>query len=370
MNESRTALIDLIDKIEQLGQFQDKIEFPASIPQIWEVFLKDVSRLVEVEGCALFMVDEATQEFRLADFTPSRLEPIYRAEIETQIECGIFAWVVQRRQPALIPSLAREQGKSVIMLPLSTGKRTLGVAMVVAAIQEGQLTHEKRRLLAVLARQCALVMENCILYEDLRRRNEALEKYNKQIQYLSQRDPLTGCYNRRYMNEHLPREIRRARRYRRELSIALCDIDHFKNINDTLGHAAGDRVLQQFVKSVNGLIRTDSDWLVRYGGEEFLVVLPETGLENALRLAERLRRRIADRDFTHQGETSRITASFGVIGFGVDASPEKTSAESLLRQADANLYRAKMEGRNRVVGNTYDPAGISSAPPPSEPSPK
>lgn len=357
MKESQTALIELVDKIEQLGQFQDKIEFPASISQIWETFLKDIGQLIEVEGCALFMVDEATQEFRLSDFTPEHRGANYQRELETQIECGIFAWIVKHRQPALIPSLAREQGKSVIMLPLSTLKRTLGVALVVAAIPEGLLTHEKMRLLKVLARQCSLVMENCLLYEDLRQRNDSLEKYNKQIQYLSQRDPLTGCYNRRYMNEHLPREIRRARRYRRSLSLALCDIDFFKNINDTYGHTFGDKVLQQFVRSLNELIRTDSDWLVRYGGEEFLLVLPETSLDNALHLAERLRSRIASKDFEYLGETARLTASFGLIGFGAGPIPEKAPAENLLRHVDANLYRAKNEGRNRVVGSAYDPAG-------------
>jgi two-component system cell cycle response regulator len=229
--------------------------------------------------------------------------------------------------------------------------------MGVTAIQEGLLTQEKMRLLSVLARQCSLVMENCLLYEDLRKRNDSLEKYNKQIQYLSQRDPLTGCYNRRYMNEHLPREIRRARRYRRSLSLALCDIDFFKNINDSYGHTFGDKTLQQFVKSLNELIRTDSDWLVRYGGEEFLLVLPETSLDNALHLAERLRCRIADKEFEYQGETARITASFGLIGFGAEPFPEKVPAENLLRHVDANLYRAKNEGRNRVVGSAYEPAG-------------
>lgn len=350
---NQAALIDLIEKIEQLGQFQDKIEFPATLRQIWDVFLADVRNLIAVEGSALFMVQDSTQEFQLTDFTEDHLEPIFRKEIEAQIECGIFSWIVKRRQPALIPSLAREQGKSVMMLPLSTAKRTLGVAMIVAGLQESLLTLEKQRLLSVLARQCSLVMENCLLYEDLRRRNESLEKYNKQIQYLSQRDPLTGCYNRRYMNEHLSREIRRARRYRRALSLALCDIDFFKNVNDRYGHACGDRVLQQFVKAVNELIRTDSDWLVRYGGEEFLLVLPETSLENALSLAERLRQRIADKEFTHQGETVTITASFGVIGIGAERFPEKASSENLLRHADANLYRAKNGGRNRVVGDAY-----------------
>ncbi len=362
MNASQSALMELVDKIERLGQFQDRVEFPAGIERIWEVFLDDVLDVLSIEGCALFRVDDATQEFHLAHLSPEPLEPVFRQEFDFQVECGIFPWVIRRSTPSLVPSSARRQGSSVIMLPLSTARRTLGVAMVLTAIQESQITQEKMRLLSVLGRQCALVMENNLLFEDLRRQNAALERTNKQVEYLSQRDPLTGCYNRRYMNEHLPREIRRARRYRRALSLALCDIDHFKRINDTYGHAFGDSVLQQFVKSLNELIRTDSDWLVRYGGEEFLLVLPETALANAVNLAERLRGHIAAKSLGPPGEEVRVTASFGVIGCEADQAAEKVAAENLLRFTDANLYRAKNEGRNRVVASRYT---SNPAPPPA-----
>ena len=217
MNENQSALIQLVDKIEQLGQFQDKIEFPASSKQIWEVFLEDVRALIELEGCALFMVDD-THEFSLTYAMPESLGPVCQKEIESQIEYGIFPWIVRRRQPALIPAFAFDHGQSVVMLPLATAKRTLGMVMVLTPLQESLVTQENLRLLSVLARQCSLVMENSLLYDRLRRKNDSLEKANKQIRYLSQRDALTGCYNRGHMNEHLPREIRRAIRYRRALS--------------------------------------------------------------------------------------------------------------------------------------------------------
>jgi diguanylate cyclase (GGDEF)-like protein len=222
------------------------------------------------------------------------------------------------------------------------------------------VTQENMRLLAVLAKQCSLVMENSLLYEGLKKKNESLEKANKQIRYLAQRDPLTRCYNRGYMNEQLPREIRRALRYQRALSIALCDLDHFKSINDTYGHQCGDLVLREFVKSVNELIRTDSDWLARYGGEEFLLVLPETTLDNALPLAERLRRHIAGKAFDCQGEKVTVAASFGVTGFNSRPATDGIAAEALLRCADENLYQAKTRGRNCVVSGPFTPVTTAS----------
>jgi diguanylate cyclase (GGDEF)-like protein len=196
-------------------------------------------------------------------------------------------------------------------------------------------------------------MENSILYDNLRKDKESLEQANAKILYLSQRDALTGCFNRGYMNDQLPREIRRALRYRRALSLALCDLDHFKSINDSNGHQCGDWILKEFVESLNELIRTDSDWLARYGGEEFLLVLPETALENAKSLAERLRAHIAAKKFDWQGESLRITASFGVVGFGAGELPRNLTAEALLNRADEYLYRAKKKGRDRVVSGPF-----------------
>ena len=360
MNESHTALIELIDKIEQLGQFQDKVEFPASIQRIWKAFLEDVRNLIAVNGCALFMVEETTQEFVLTHVSPKDFTAAFQKEIDAQIEFGIFPVILKRRQPSITPPLGFGNNQTMVMLPLTTVKRTLGMVMVLTPLQESQVTQENMRLLSVLAKQCSLVMENSILYENLRKEKESLEEANKKILYLSQRDPLTGCFNRGYMNENLPREIRRALRYRRALSLALCDLDHFKTINDSYGHQCGDRILQEFVKSLNELIRNDSDWLARYGGEEFLLVLPETTLENASRLAERLRAHIAGNEFEWEGEKFTITASFGVVGFGAEQIPKTLQAEALLNRADEHLYRAKNHGRNRIFSGPFAPAAASS----------
>ena len=349
MSERRVALLELIENIERLGQFQDRLDFPSTVNQIWKAFLVDVQNLIEIEVCALFLVDEKTNEFSLKYSVPEDEAKRCKKEIDLQIECGIFSWIVNRRQPALIPGLAFEKDKSIVMLPLSTVKRTLGVVMILTPIQESFITHENMKLLTMLTKECSLVMENTLLYERLRKKHLSLEKANKEIKLLSRTDSLTGCYNRGHLNELLPREINRALRYKHPLALAMCDIDHFKKVNDTHGHQCGDEVLKILVQSITDLIRADTDWLARYGGEEFMLVLPETNLDNAYGLAERLRRHIAQKTIETEEDTVSITASFGVTGFDVFTNSSSITPEALINTADKYLYEAKKKGRNRVV---------------------
>ncbi len=353
MSEQRTALLELIDKIEHLGQFQDRIDFPATIGQIWDVFLDDVRGLINIEVCALFVVDDDSHEFVLEYVSPEDRKKICKQEVDYQIECGIFSWIINRRQPALIPALAFEDEKSIVMLPLATIKRTLGVVMIKTPIKESFMTHENMKLLTMLAKQYSLVLENTLLYERLKRKHKSLEKANGEIRLLSRKDSLTGCYNRGYLNEHLQYEIKRASRYHHPLSVALCDIDHFKRVNDTFGHLCGDMVLKEFVKCILSLIRSDMDWLARYGGEEFLLVLPETSFKNANRLAERLRKQIAKKVFHWEGEKISITASFGVTGFDKIRTGKNFSLDDLIEMADQYLYQAKNSGRDKVVSGPF-----------------
>ncbi|MEW6219726.1 MAG: diguanylate cyclase [Thermodesulfobacteriota bacterium] len=176
----------------------------------------------------------------------------------------------------------------------------------------------------------------------------SLRKANEEIRLLSVTDPLTAVYNRGYINTHLPEEVARARRYRRALSTIMCDIDHFKRVNDTYGHQAGDAVLQSFAAALRHGTRANVDWVARYGGEEFLIVLPETPGAGAESVAERLRQGVERLVIVHEGREIRITASFGVAGY--DECPYGDLApETVIASADACLYQAKKEGRNRVV---------------------
>ncbi len=176
----------------------------------------------------------------------------------------------------------------------------------------------------------------------------SLREANEKIRRLSITDPLTGCYNRGYLMEFLPSEIKRSIRYSHPLSVIMCDIDHFKDVNDTYGHQAGDMVLKEFVGIIKKQIRDGSDWIARYGGEEFLIVLPETDAYRAGTVAERIRRSIEESLIDAGGEKIRITASFGVAGFDPKKKKEVVTSDILIKKADQMLYEAKKEGRNRV----------------------
>jgi len=175
-------------------------------------------------------------------------------------------------------------------------------------------------------------------------RTRQLEGALDEIRALTITDPLTGCYNRRYLDERLREEVLRSQRSGRPLSVIITDIDHFKRTNDTRGHAAGDRVLKGLAEILASEMRAQIDWVARLGGEEFVVLLPDTALDAAGRVAERLRLAVETTPFAHDGTDIRITASFGVAARG-----ENDTADTLLKRADANLYRAKAAGRNAVV---------------------
>lgn len=177
------------------------------------------------------------------------------------------------------------------------------------------------------------------------------EKLLARIHYEARIDGLTGASNRRHGNELLTQELVRARRLHHPLSVILFDIDHFKSVNDGYGHLTGDRILREIAV----LARTDLrgyDALVRWGGEEFLILLPESTTTDAVRIAERLRLRIAEHPFIHGRP---ITISAGVAGL-----VESDDGESLVARADALLYRIKGSGRNRIMGS---PEGVVSTVP-------
>jgi len=171
---------------------------------------------------------------------------------------------------------------------------------------------------------------------------------------LSATDDLTRLASRRFFSKHFPREVERAARYGRALSLILCDIDLFKSINDSLGHAAGDQVLRQFGARLQKQLRRGIDWVARIGGEEFAVVLPETGYEAALEVARKLRAAIAQAHFTSEKKGVTVTASFGLCGLDRVPAGERRLAERVLKIADAALYRSKHSGRNRVTATMFN----------------
>jgi two-component system, cell cycle response regulator len=177
----------------------------------------------------------------------------------------------------------------------------------------------------------------------------SLRVANQRNRVLSITDDLTGAYNRRYLMEQLPREVERCRRYAYPLTVIMCDIDHFKRVNDDQGHSAGDDVLQQFMVRVQQSIRSNSDWIARYGGEEFLLVLPETEYASGILVAEKVRSIVRSEPFSTRAGEIPVTASFGVAATGPDGPDLTLRVEGLIKAADQCLYRSKQEGRDRTT---------------------
>ena len=184
-------------------------------------------------------------------------------------------------------------------------------------------------------------------HEKLSKANRRLVEANHKLKRLAATDTLTLLFNRRYFDQVLKRETDRRNRYKLPLSVVMIDIDHFKHINDTHGHEAGDNAIKQVATILSDCART-ADLTARYGGEEFIVILPQTDPDNAIVFAERVREAIADAEFELVDNiTTRLTISLGIAG--VTASDRTIDVQFLTSSADKALYEAKNNGRNRYV---------------------
>jgi len=173
----------------------------------------------------------------------------------------------------------------------------------------------------------------------------ALEKKRQ----LAMTDALTGAYNRRYLMRHLGRALKRSQRFGGDVSLLLLDIDHFKKVNDTHGHAVGDAVLRRLTAQITDCLRRETDWCARIGGEEFAVVLEGANLAAARACAEKLRKTIADSKILTSAGPVCITVSIGISGLGEAVNGNTATVQSLMQHADTHLYTSKANGRNRVT---------------------
>jgi two-component system, cell cycle response regulator len=238
--------------------------------------------------------------------------------------------------PADIDPLA--DVRSVAVVPFSIDRWRSGVLYLRTKREERSLSSDDVSFADVVIRAAVAVI----------RRAQALETTradNRRLEALATTDPLTRVLNRRALIDRLTSEVDRARRYDSSLALLLFDIDHFKQINDTAGHLAGDTVLRQLGALLEDAVRK-VDIVARYGGEEFIAILPETSSEGAVIFAERLRERISNHAFDiGAGRIVRLTVSIGIATF---PSAGVASTEDLIARADEALYRAKAAGRNQV----------------------
>ena len=214
-----------------------------------------------------------------------------------------------------------------LCVPMTAGGLAVGVLGVPESA--GPFSEGRQRVLAAAANLLGISLRNAQLFQEVRES--------------SLRDGLTGCFNRTHALEVIDVELRRARRSQAPVSLIMFDLDHFKEINDRYGHLCGDAVLTAIGARMQDVLR-GSDLKCRYGGEEFLVLLPETSVEGAKRVADTLLRELSEMPIPWKGETLAVTASFGVT----TAMPSEIDSTTLIGRADVALYRAKDQGRNCV----------------------
>ncbi len=249
------------------------------------------------------------------------------------------------RQAATVGESVRktENGRRVVAVPLTCGERQIGV---LEAVREGKaiksFTQKDAALLQALALPLACALANAVRIAEAER--------------LSQTDDLTKLYNARYLRQFLLNEVRRARRYTSNIAAIFLDLDDFKRVNDANGHLVGSHVLMETAALILACVR-DTDAVARYGGDEFVVVLPETGIEQASRVAERVREHIAANEFTGGRRLRlRLTASFGIAAFPDHAQ----SPQQLIASADTAMYEAKAAHKNCIRTATELPRLIKN----------
>jgi len=244
---------------------------------------------------------------------------------------GRVHWIASDRQELLCNHIDHQHPPlEALCIPMIAQGETLGL-LYLSTSKAHRLNDTRQQLARTVAEQVGMAIANLTLRETLQ---------NQSI-----RDSLTGLFNRRYLEEFLTKEIYRATRNQYSVGIIMIDIDHFKQFNDTLGHDAGDFVLQEIGKLLKNIIRA-SDVACRYGGEEMTLILPESSLEDTYLKAEKVREAIAELKLNYEGKNIEgLTASFGVACFPAQG----ITGNSVIQAADAALYRAKAAGRNQVI---------------------
>jgi len=227
---------------------------------------------------------------------------------------------------------------ALVVVPVILSEERLGSLLLRAARRGGSFSAREVRFCELVAESAANALERSYLLEDLKRANADLE-------HLARTDELTGLYNQRYFRRRLVEETSRATRYKTPLACMFVDVDDFKSVNDRFGHLTGDGVLKELGLRTLRMTRAN-DIVARYGGEEIVILLPQTDYDGAITQSQRLLRTISGQPFPGLPPEIAVTVSIGLAMFDPDLG---TDGESLLARADAALYIAKARGKNRVV---------------------
>jgi diguanylate cyclase (GGDEF)-like protein len=330
VQELRAGLGDELDQLRfhltALQQVARTLAVVRSLEETERLVLDSVGEVFFAWWAALYHTDGE-------QYTCRAVRSLRGESVAYAIPSRVVRAVAEPGKPPVVPPKDAEirdhvPAEVAVVAPLDFGDGDAGLLILGRRMTDASYEGHDLALLRALADSSAIALRNAELHDRLRAQATI--------------DPLTGCHNRRGFDEILGVEISRARRSARPFTLALLDIDHFKKINDEYGHEVGDHALQRIGRAVRHSFRT-TDSACRYGGEEFAMIFPETGKDEGMRLAERLRQLIESLPPTAEVPRA-LTASFGVATFPEDGR----DPTELIRGADRAMYQAKANGRNRV----------------------
>ncbi|MFC1807334.1 diguanylate cyclase [Candidatus Omnitrophota bacterium] len=340
--ESNAELLRLESFIVTISDMAKQISSVLQTDELLRVIFRKAIDLLGSQKCAIFRVDSEENELLLVDSVGYKNEEIQNLGLKPSEEYGLIGYAAQAGLFASRKMLIHDQAKRHIMnndkldaefcQPIMHGNSTFAVLCVGSV--GGDLTHEQMmRILSALANFGKVALTNTMLVDRIREQ--------------SIRDSLTWLYNHQYFQERMEALLSKAKAEAESLGLIIIDIDHFKDINDTYGHQAGDYILKKTAEILNSQLRTD-DLIARYGGEEFVIGLPGGGTKTAHETAERIRKIFEDTDFKFEDDIIKVTISAGIHAFDPE-SKEDLNKTKLIKFADQALYIAKGKGRNKTI---------------------
>lgn len=339
------AVTEMRKKLEHLSIFHDMAKALTSTLQVDKVLTTIMDKIQEFlhpDTWSLLLVDEKTNELYFQIATGEGASKL--KDIRIPMGKGIAGWVAQTSQAAIVPDVSKDnrffsevdkktemRTQSIVCVPIRSKERVLGVIELINYVGQRPFDEADLTLLQAMADYAAIALENAL--------------HVQRIHELTITDDVTELYNVRHLNFVLDTEIYRSDRYGYKFSLIFIDLDHFKEVNDTYGHLVGSKLLREMAELLRGSLRL-IDYAFRYGGDEFVILLPQTDKESAYVVARRLRERTTNHQFMQsEGLNLRLTASLGLASYPTDA---KSKAE-LIRLADEAMYLVKNTTRNNIA---------------------